>query len=120
MCLEEMLGHPDCACHTEAPLRGLLHIAIIDLIKDKPAHGGEIYQTLKEKFLIDVPRGIIYALLRRMEEDSLIISNWSIRESGPARRIYHITEDGLEYLKCSLERLRRAGQMIDILRKEKT
>ena len=107
----------DC-CHTDAPLKGLLHIAIIDLIKDKPTHGGEIYQAIKEKFKIDAPRGIIYALLRRMEDDSLIISNWNIQESGPARRIYHITEDGLEYLKCSLERLRRAGQMIHILLKE--
>ena len=118
MCHEEMPGNPDCACHTEAPLRGLLHIAIIDLIKDKPAHGGEIYQTLKEKFLIDIPRGIIYALLRKMEEDSLILSNWDIQKSGPARRIYHITEEGLEYLNCYLGRLRRAGQMIHILLKE--
>ena len=53
-----------------------------------------------------------------MEADSIIVSNWDIQESGPARRIYRITEDGLEYLKCSLERLRRAGQMIDILLKE--
>ena len=117
MCNENMPRHVDC-CHTDAPLRGLLHIAIIDLIKDKPAHGGEIYFAIKEKFKIDAPRGIIYSLLRRMEEDSLIISNWSIQDSGPARRIYHITEDGLEYLKCSLERLRRAGEMIHTLLKE--
>jgi PadR family transcriptional regulator PadR len=120
MCQEEMPEHASCVCHTEAPLRGLLNIAIINLIKDKPTHGGEIYQTLKEKFQIDAPRGIIYALLRRMEGDSLIVSNWDIRETGPARRIYHITEDGLEYLKGSLERLRRASQMIDIMLKEKT
>ncbi len=117
MCHEKMPRHSDC-CHTDAPLKGLLHIAIIDIIKDKPAHGGEIYQAIKEKFKIDAPRGIIYALLRRMEEDGFTISNWDIQESGPARRIYHITEDGVEYLKCSLERLRRAGQMIHVLLKE--
>jgi PadR family transcriptional regulator PadR len=119
MCNNELTGHHDCACHTEAPLRGLLHIAIIDLIKDKPTHGGEIYQILKEKYLIDIPRGIIYALLRRMEVDSLIISKWNIQKSGPARRIYHITEDGVEYLKCSLERLERASWMIHILLRKK-
>ena len=120
MCHERMAEHTGCVCHTEAPLRGLLHIAIISLIKDKPAHGGEIYQILKEKFKIDVPRGIIYALLRKMEGDSLIVSNWDIQETGPARRIYHITEDGLEYLKDSLERLRRASHMIHILLEDKT
>ena len=120
MCHEKMPEHPGCVCHTEAPLRGLLNITIINLIKDNPAHGGEIYQTLKEKFQIDAPRGIIYALLRRMEGDSLIVSHWDIQETGPARRIYHITEDGFEYLKSSLERLKRASQMIDILLEEKT
>ena len=120
MCHERMAEHTGCVCHTEAPLRGLLHITIINLIKDKPAHGGEIYHSLKEKFKIDVPRGIIYALLRKMEGDSLIVSNWDIQETGPARRIYYITEDGLEYLKDYLERLRRASQMIHILLEDKT
>ncbi|MFC2042182.1 PadR family transcriptional regulator [Chloroflexota bacterium] len=115
-----MAENSDCVCHTDAPLRGLLHIAILHLIKDKSAHGGEIYQTLKEKFNIDAPRGIIYALLRRMEGDNLIVSNWNIQETGPARRIYHITDDGLEYLKGFLERLRRASQMIHILLEEKS
>jgi DNA-binding PadR family transcriptional regulator len=118
MCDEKVAGHSDCVCHTDAPLRGLLHIAILKLIKDKSAHGGEIHQNLKEKFQIDAPRGIIYALLRRMEGDSLIVSNWDIQETGPARRIYHITEDGLEYLKGFLDRLRRASQMIHILLEE--
>ena len=120
MCDDKMVKHPDCVCHTDAPLRGLLHIAILSLVKDKSAHGGEIYQNLKEKFKIDPPRGIIYALLRRMEGDSLIVSNWDIQETGPARRIYHITDDGLEYLKGFLERLRRASQMIHILLEEKS
>ena len=120
MCHEKTTEHMGCVCHTEAPLRGLLHITIINIIKDKPAHGGEIYQILRDKFRIDVPRGIIYALLRRMEGDSLIVSNWDIQETGPARRIYHITEDGLEYLKGYLEKLRRASQMIHILLDENT
>ena len=72
MCQEEMPKHAGCVCHTEAPLRGLLNIAIINLIKDKPTHGGEIYQTVKEKFQIDAPRGIIYALLRRIDRKSVV------------------------------------------------
>jgi DNA-binding PadR family transcriptional regulator len=112
------LSHQGFIFHNEAPLRGILRIAIIDLIKDKSAHGGEIYQSLKEKFQIDAPRGIIYTLLRRMEGEGLIISNWDIQESGPARRIYRITEDGLEYLKSALERLRKSRKMINMLLRE--
>jgi DNA-binding PadR family transcriptional regulator len=109
------LTHVGLGFHNEAPLKGILSITIIDLIKDKPVHGGEIYQSLKEKFQIDTPRGIIYTILRRMESDGLIVSNWDIQESGPAKRIYRITEEGLEYLKISMERLRRSRQLIMIL-----
>jgi PadR family transcriptional regulator, regulatory protein PadR len=111
-------GHSAFSFNNDAPLRGILRIAIIDLIKDKSAHGGEIYQSLKEKFQIDTPRGIIYTLLRRMEGEGLILSNWDIQESGPARRIYRITEDGLEYLKNVLERLKKSRKMINILLRE--
>lgn len=117
---QRMRKHSGCGHHTDAPLRGLLHIAILNLIKDKSAHGGEIYQSLKEKFEIDAPRGMIYALLRRLEGDSLVVSDWDIQETGPARRIYHVTDDGLEYLKGFLERLRRASRMIHILLDEKS
>ncbi len=110
----------ECVCQTEAPLRGLLHIVILNLIKNKSAHGGEISKTLKEKFGIDAPRGIIYALLRKMDKDSLIVSNWDIQESGPAKRMYRITEDGLEYLETALERLRRATNLIKILLEQQT
>jgi DNA-binding PadR family transcriptional regulator len=50
-----------------------------------------------------------------MESDGLIVSNWDIQESGPARRIYRITEEGLEYLKFSRKKLRRSRQLIMIL-----
>jgi len=32
--------------HNEAPLKGILSITVIDLIKDKSVHSGEIYQSL--------------------------------------------------------------------------
>ena len=113
------LTHVGLGFHNEAPLKGILSIAIIDLIKDKSVHGGEIYQSLKEKFQIDTPRGIIYALLRRMEADGLVVSNWDIRDSGPARRKYHITKEGLEYLKTAMDRLKRSRELIVILLDEK-
>lgn len=109
-----------CTCLKDIPLRGLLHIVILSLIKDKTAHGGEIYQRLKEKFGIDAPRAIIYALLRRMERDGLLVSTWDIRESGPARRMYTITEDGLEYYQSALERFREVMKIIKVLLEEKT
>jgi DNA-binding PadR family transcriptional regulator len=115
----EDLRHPDSGLPVEPLLKGILSIAIIELIKDKSIHGGEIYQSLKEKFQIDTPRAIIYSVLRKMEGDGLLVSSWDIPESGPARRIYHITEEGLQYLKYAGDRLRRSKQIIMILLGEK-
>ena len=113
--------------HTERPhfprgmaLRGILPIAALSLIKDKPAHGGEIYQTLKEKFDIEAPRAVIYIMLRRMERFGLMVSAWDVPESGPARRKYTITEDGLEHYNYSLERLHKMSAIIKQLLGEKT
>ena len=103
----------------EPLFKGILSIAVINLIKGKPMHGGEIYQSLKEKFQIDTPRAIIYSILRKMESDGLLVSNWEILESGPARRIYHITEEGLQYLRYARDRLKRSNETIKILLSEK-
>ena len=69
---------------------------------------------------IDTPRGIIYTILRKMEGEGLLVSNWDIQESGPARRIYHITKEGLEYLKYAMDRLRRSRQIIMLLLGDET
>jgi len=101
------------------PLRGVLPIAVLSLIKDKPAHGGEIFQSLHDKFEIEAARPVIYMLMRRMERFGLMISEWDIQESGPARRKYTITEEGLEHLNDGLERLKKASKIIKILTGEK-
>lgn len=111
-------NHSPVITDPEVPLKGILSIVSINIIKEKPVHGGEIYQRIKEKYQIDPPRGIIYALLRRMESDGLILSTWDIQESGPARRIYRITDEGMDYLKIAIERVKKTSRMIAILLEE--
>ncbi|OGO23216.1 MAG: hypothetical protein A2Z28_07840 [Chloroflexi bacterium RBG_16_51_9] len=100
-------------------LRGVVPTAVLSLIKDKPAHGGEIFQSLQDKFGLEVARPVIYMLLRRLERHGLMVSTWDIQESGPARRKYTITEDGLEHLNDGLESLKKASKAINILIGEK-
>lgn len=104
--------------HRQA-LGGLLPIAALSLIKDKPAHGGEIYQRLKDKFDIEAPRAVVYVMLRGLERHGLMVSKWDIEESGPAKRRYTITEEGLEYFNLGLERLKKASKIISQLTEEK-
>ena len=98
---------------SDHPLRGLLSLAIMCLIKQKPTYGSEIYQNLKEKFGINAPRPLTYALLRRLERNGFITSTWEMPESGPARRIYRITEEGLDVLKDSAVKLKKVIPLIE-------
>jgi PadR family transcriptional regulator, regulatory protein PadR len=66
------------------------------LLSEKKAHGYELLDNL-DSLGID-PRlqdpGQIYRYLRRMEQEDLLKSVWETGESGPARRLYCITEEG--------------------------
>ena len=104
--------------HRQA-LGGLLPITALSLIKDKPAHGGEIVQSLKDKYEIEAPRAVIYVMLRGLERHGLVVSKWDIGDSGPAKRQYTITEEGLEYLNVAQERLKKARQIIGKLTGDK-
>lgn len=126
-CSNHGCAHP-CDCHPmerrsafqfamgrEVAPRGLLHLAMLSILKDKAMHGGNIHQSLKEKFGIDPAKPIVYIMLRRMEGAGLVISQWDTTNSGPARRVYQITQEGLDYLKESTERLKNAARIIRML-----
>jgi len=100
------------------PVRAIKELLLLSIIREKPIHGSEIYRVLRDRYGLDVPKPIIYMLLRRMEERGLIISEWEMSERGPVKRIYRITEEGLDYLNDSVERLRKLRDIInDILSK---
>lgn len=100
------------------PLRGVVPLAVLSVIKNRSAHGGEIFQSLQEKYAVEVARPVVYMLLRRMERYGLMISNWEIPENGPARRKYTITGEGLDHLDYGLQRLKRLSTTIGLLTKE--
>lgn len=97
----------------ETPIRGLLHIAILGLVRGGPTHGSEIHRTLKSKLGVETSKPIIYGLLRRMENLGFLSSTWDVEGGGPAKRVYRITEEGLEHLQNSLEGLRKVKGIID-------
>ncbi|MBO3841384.1 MAG: PadR family transcriptional regulator [Candidatus Brockarchaeota archaeon] len=102
-------------CLREVPVRGLLHLSILNLIKNGSIYGAEIYRALREKYNVEAPKALIYGLLRRMEHAGFLVSSWDVEGGGPARRKYKITEEGLDYLRDSLENLRRVKNLVNLL-----
>ena len=62
--------------------------------------------------------GMVYKVLRSLEDHGSILSTWSTKESGPARRYYEITPDGRDLLRRRIGQLRRAQDRIDRLLSE--
>lgn len=75
--------------------------SLLMALKDKPSYGYEIIQGISQYGFIEgqAPPGMIYRHLRDMEKNGLVYSEWNTDETGPARRIYRITAEGLEVLE---------------------
>lgn len=76
--------------------KGDLKYIILDLVKDKPRYGYEVIRALEERshgFYAPSP-GTVYPTLQMLEEMSYVIS-----EQRDGKKVYTITEEGLNYLK---------------------
>jgi poly-beta-hydroxybutyrate-responsive repressor len=75
----------------------------------KPSYGYELIQNIQEFGFIEgtAPPGMIYRHLRQLEEDGLVLSNWETEGTGPAKRMYTITEEGKEVLRIWIEYMRK-------------
>ena len=74
----------------------------------------EELEKITSKKYIPEP-GAIYTILRRMEERSLVTSEWEKKEAGADRRVYTITQAGVKILKEGLEMVKGRRQLMDNL-----
>lgn len=66
---------------------------------------------------VEVDVGGLYRSLRRLEEDGAVVSRWCDEAecSGPRRREYELTEQGVELAEQWLEALRARRRLDDLL-----
>ena len=90
-------GH--CCCPPEGRVRQFLQPWLLLLLVRRPSHGYELMERLSvEEGAPDADPGVIYPLLRQLEADGLVVSSWDTEGRGPARRLYEVTPEGVEYL----------------------
>jgi len=82
-----------------------------------PSYGYELIQTIQRFGFIEgnAPPGMIYRHLRQLEEDGLVTSEWKTEGSGPAKRVYSLTEEGREMLSIWIDYLQRQAENLDRL-----
>ena len=83
------------------------------LLRERPAHGYELLEQLPALLGESrVDMGNLYRLLRALEEDGLVRSEWNADEPGPAKRTYELTEAGEDLLAEWVAALEHAQQRI--------
>jgi poly-beta-hydroxybutyrate-responsive repressor len=84
--------------------------ALLLLLEERPAHGYELLERLPplvgESVRIDM--GNLYRILRSLEEEELVSSEWDAEAPGPAKRRYQLTDQGRLLLHHWVEALRAA------------
>jgi PadR family transcriptional regulator, regulatory protein PadR len=88
--------------------------SLLLLLRERPLHGYELLERIPELGVerrVDI--GNLYRLLRSLEQEGLVRSEWSAELPGPAKRTYELTDEGRRLLDRWAEALRRAQGTID-------
>ena len=71
--------------------RGALVLVVLSQLR-QVQYGYSLRQTLAERGM-PIEEGTLYPLLRRLEKQGVLTSEWRI-EDGPPRRYYHLNDAG--------------------------
>jgi len=85
--------------NTKAQMRkGILEYCILTILSKKESYPSDIIEELKNAKLI-VVEGTLYPLLTRLKNAGLLRYNWVESSSGPPRKYYTLTEEGISFLE---------------------
>ena len=95
-------------------MRGFVQPRLLLQLVKKPAHGYELMEALSAAADDPAPDpGTLDRTLRALEEDGLVRSAWETGESGPARRVYELTDQGIEFLHAWAVSIRATRAQLD-------
>jgi DNA-binding PadR family transcriptional regulator len=95
--------------------RGAVVLATLSQLRT-PRYGYGLRQALAEKGM-PIEEGTLYPLLRRLETQGLLKSEWNV-EGGSPRRYYSLNADGRKLLKKLNESWQGLNDTMDRLLKE--
>ncbi|MBE3557826.1 MAG: poly-beta-hydroxybutyrate-responsive repressor [Ktedonobacteraceae bacterium] len=90
------------------------HVPVILLmLREWNSYGYELMERMASFGFGMMNPGTFYRTLRQMEKDGIVSSSWDTSDTGPARRIYSITEAGEAYLKLWADSLDQYQRMMN-------
>ena len=93
--------HPAAEGKTQGPEglpKGFFDANLLLLIGEKATHGYDLASRMEEMGFPGTDTGVLYRHLRRLERSGLVVSQWEAALSGPPRRTYRLTDEGVIWL----------------------
>lgn len=96
-----------------APKNLMVPFLLLSLRGGFSLHGYKLIQQLNHFGFFSVDQGNVYRVLRQMEKDNLLESEWDTTSGGPAKRLYSLTDAGEQYLDLWANSLEHYQTMLD-------
>lgn len=75
--------------------KGALELCVLSKLMGSDRYGYELTDEISQK--MDIATGTLYLVLKRLKDDSLVETYLQESDNGPARKYYHLTEQGKAY-----------------------
>ncbi|MDF2986714.1 MAG: PadR family transcriptional regulator [Eubacterium sp.] len=95
--------------------RGTLVLSVLSQL-DNPEYGYSLAQKLEGKNT-PIEAGTLYPLLRRLEKQNLLTSEWDTSESRP-RKFYVLSDEGKKVYQALKKEWRNLSEQLEVLLKE--
>ena len=98
--------------------KGSTPILILAVLAGGSRHGYSIAREIERRSsdALSVGEGALYPALRALEREGLVSSEWQTQPSGPARRVYTLTDAGQAKLSSQVRAWDRFSRAVnDIL-----
>ena len=96
-------------------LHGFLDLCLLAMLRERADYGYGLSQRLAAAGVAEVPGGTLYPALLRLEQQGLARPSWEPSESGPRRKYYAITPEGLQVLETQAAAWQRFRDGVDSL-----
>lgn len=95
--------------------KGALELCVLSLLAGGDKYGYELTERISSE--MSIAGGTLYPILRKLKEDEYVTTYLVESESGPARKYYRLTEQGIQYqrtLKVEWEEFTKAvGKLVE-------
>lgn len=72
--------------------KGALELCVLSQLKDADRYGYQLTDAISKE--MSIAPGTLYLVLKRLKEEALVETYLVESDEGPARKYYHLTENG--------------------------